>query len=142
MAADRKMSGVDDAQFKKASDAGRRLLARGPLALSARYAAKRIQVELNNGCTFAFPVEHAEDLAGAKVADLKIIKIEAAGLGLHWPRLDADLYVPSLIKGVLGSKLWMAHIGAMGGSATSSAKAASSRVNGAQGGRPRRQPVI
>jgi len=128
---------IDDAAFNKASEAGRRLLARGPLATAARYEAERVHVELNNGCAFEFPASHAQGLAGAAEADLQCIEISAAGLGLYWPRLDADLYVPSLVKGVLGTKNWMAQIGSSGGKAKSTAKSASSRANGKRGGRPK-----
>jgi Protein of unknown function (DUF2442) len=129
---------IDEASFAKAAEQGRRLLARGPLATAAHYEAGRIHVELNNGCAFEFPVEQAQGLAGAKVADLRTIQIQASGLGLHWPKLDADLYVPSLVKGVLGTKQWMAEIGAAGGRTTSAVKAAASRENGKRGGRPRK----
>lgn len=63
-----------------------------------RYESGRIHVELNNGSGFEFPVEQAQRLAGAKVADLRVIAIQAAGLGLRWPKLDAELDVPALIK--------------------------------------------
>jgi Protein of unknown function (DUF2442) len=133
---------IDQASFAKATEQGQRLLARGPLATAARYEAGRIHVELNNGCAFEFPVEQAEGLAGAKVSDLRTIQILAAGLGLHWPKLDADLYVPSLVKGVLGTKQWMAEIGGAGGRTTSAAKAQSSRANGKLGGRPKKQAAL
>ena len=129
---------IDAATFAKASEQGRRLLARGPLAIAARYDAGRIHVELNNGCAFEFPVEQAEGLAGARKSDLQQIEISASGLGLHWPRLDADLYVPSLVKGVLGTRKWMAEIGAAGGKSTTDAKVAAARENGRLGGRPQK----
>lgn len=136
------VSTITDSVFDKSTEAGRRLLSRGPLAVSAGYANKRIRVELDNGCAFEFPVDHAQGLQGAKVADLKIIEIEASGLGLHWPALDADLYVPALIKGVLGTKAWMAQIGAVGGAAKSSNKAISSARNGKLGGRPKKRGTL
>jgi Protein of unknown function (DUF2442) len=134
----RRFSMIDDAVFAKASEQGRRLLARGPLAIAARYEAGRIRVELNNGCAFEFPVKHAQGLAGAKVTDLRTIEIQASGLGLYWPKLDADLYVPSLVRGILGTKQWMAQIGASGGKATTRAKTTAARANGKLGGRPRK----
>jgi hypothetical protein len=137
----RPLSTVTEAAFTQASERGRRLLARGPLAVAAKYEAGRIRVELNNGCAFEFPVAHAQDLAGAKVTDLRTIQISAAGLGLHWPKLDADLYVPALVKGVLGTKQWMAQIGAAGGRSTTDAKVAAARANGKLGGRPLKTKV-
>ncbi len=136
-----RMSMIDAAAFAKASERGRRLLARGPSATSAKYTAGRIRVELNNGCAFEFPVAQAQGLAGAKAAELRTIEISASGLGLHWPKLDADLYVPALVKGVLGTKQWMTQIGAVGGSATTVAKGAAARANGKLGGRPRKPRV-
>jgi Protein of unknown function (DUF2442) len=136
-------SGINAADFKKGSEAGRRLLARGPLAVAAQYASQRIRVELDNGCFFEFPVAQAQGLQGAKAADLRVIDIIASGLGLHWPKLDADLYVPALVKGILGSKRWMADIGRLGGAAKSETKASAARANGAKGGRPRKLvPVL
>ena len=134
----RQVSEIDEANFAKATERGNRLLARGPLATAAKYVAGRIRVELSNGCAFEFPVEQAEELAGSKATDLRIIEVTAAGLGLHWPRLDADLYVPMLVKSVLGTKQWMSHIGTAGGRAATVAKAVAARANGKLGGRPRK----
>lgn len=110
--------------------------------LSARYDRRRRRVilELNTGVEMAFPADLAEGLAGASPDDLAQIEISPTGLGLHWPRLDADLYVPALIRGIFGSRNWMAaQVGAAGGRVRSAAKAAAARNNGRKGGRPRRK---
>jgi hypothetical protein len=110
-------------------------------AVSARYdrRAGRIVVNLNTGVQIAFPTRLAEGLAEASPDDLAEIEISPAGLGLHWPKLDADVYVPALLQGVFGSKRWMAaELGAAGGKARSRAKAAAARENGRKGGRPRK----
>jgi hypothetical protein len=44
------------------------------------------------------PVSLAQGLAGAKASDSADIEITPTGLGLHWPKLDADLYLPSLLQ--------------------------------------------
>src|SRR4051812_39810830 len=77
-------------------------------AVSARYDRRtsRIVVGLNTGVEIAFASRLAEGLAGASSDDLADIEISPTGLGLHWPRLDADLYVPALFPGVFGSKQW------------------------------------
>lgn len=113
----------------------------GGHAVSARYDARRafIVVALDTGVEIAFPTERTEGLAGAVPADLGDIEISPSGLGLHWPRLDADLYLPSLLQGVFGSRNWMAaQLGAAGGQSRSTAKAAAARKNGRKGGRPRK----
>lgn len=124
-------------QFKAATARGAATLARGPIALAARYDSRRglIVITLEGGCEFAFPAARAEGLANAPRS--KLAKISPNGLGLHWPLLDADLYVPSLIEGAFGSRRWMQQIGKLGGSSRSSVKAKTSRENGKRGGRPR-----
>jgi hypothetical protein len=112
-----------------------------PRAESAHYDAgrNRIIVRLTTGVELGFAPGNVEELERASVDDLKLIEVEAFGLGIHFPKLDADLHVPALLEGVLGSKRWMAErLGAAGGRTRSPAKAAASRANGKRGGRPRR----
>jgi hypothetical protein len=134
---------ISEHDFRQAQAKAQTTRAAG-YAVSARYDARRgrIVVALSTGVHIAFPVELAEGLAGAASADLAKIEISPAGTGLHWPRLDADLYIPALLQGVFGSKNWMARqLGAAGGAARSDAKKAAARANGAKGGRPRK-PVV
>ena len=79
-------------------------------AVAARYDRKhgRVVVSLHNGVELAVPVELVEGLADAAPDDLADIEVTPAGLGLHWPKLDADVYVPALMQGVFGSRRWMA----------------------------------
>lgn len=110
-------------------------------AAAARYDRRtaRVIVRLNTGLELAFPPELAEGLANASPDDLTDIEISPAGLGLHWPKLDADLYIPALLQGVFGSKNWMARqLGTTGGQSRSDAKSAAARRNGHKGGRPRK----
>ena len=112
-----------------------------PKAIHARYDRRvsRVIVGLDNGLELAFPPRLAQGLEHATPADLAIIEISPLGDGLHWPAIDADLYVPGLLQGVFGSKSWMARLlGAAGGRARSGAKAAAARENGRKGGRPRK----
>ncbi len=114
---------------------------RGPRAESAHYDAgrNRVIVRLTTGVELGFAPRDVEGLEHASVDDLKVIEVEAFGLGIHFPKLDANLYVPALLEGALGSKRWMAaQLGAAGGRTRSAAKAAASRKNGKRGGRPRR----
>jgi hypothetical protein len=127
-------------QFEAAKARGEARMRR-PRAESAHYDAgrNRIIVRLTTGVELGFAPRDVECLRHASADDLKVIEVEAFGLGIHFPKLDADLYVPALLQGVLGSKRWMAtQLGAGGGRARSAAKAAASRENGKRGGRPRR----
>ena len=110
-------------------------------AVSARYDRhrSRVIVRLHTGVELAFPARLAEGLADASPDNLAEIEITPAGLGLHWPRLDADLYVPALLQGVFGSKGWMARqLGAEGGRSRTPAKITAARANGRKGGRPQK----
>jgi len=126
-------------QIKAANKLGSAAIARGPVARAARYDARRalIVISLEGGCEFSFPTALAEGLTDAPRSKLRKIEISPNGLGLHWPQLDADLYVPALIEGAFGSRRWMQQIGELGGSARSAAKGKASRENGKRGGRPK-----
>jgi hypothetical protein len=126
-----------DAEIEAANERGRIARETEPRALSARYdrRAKRIVVELASGATFAFPPALAQRLRDASADELAEIEVSAGGYGLHWPRIDEDFSVPGLVNGVFGTAKWMA---AKAGRATSDAKAAAARANGAKGGRPRK----
>jgi hypothetical protein len=131
---------ISDLEFDMANMSGMKSQL-GPYATSARYDAEHdaIVVVLNNGSFLGFPVEKLQGLQGANASQLNNVVVEAKGLGLHWPDIDADLYVPALMDGILGSKKWMAaQLGSTGGKAKSGAKAASSRLNGLKGGRPKK----
>lgn len=115
-----------------------------PYAMAVRYDRRsaRIVATLNNGLELGIPVPLAQGLAGATAAELSNIEISPTGLGLHWPLLDADLYLPALIEGVFGTRQWMARImGKAGGRSTSAAKGKAARQNGKFGGRPRKAPA-
>ncbi len=99
----------------------------------------RVIVRLTTGVEIGFAPRDAQGLQHASREDLTTIELEPFGLGIHFPRFDADFYVPALLEGMLGSRSWMAaQLGAAGVRARSSAKATASRANGKGGGRPRK----
>lgn len=135
---------ITDADVKLAQARMQARLESGPRAVAARYDRRvsRVVVRLDSGLELAFPPHLAEGLDRARPDDLVDIEISPSGLGLHFPRLDADLYLPALLDGVLGSRKWMAgQMGKAGGSTRTPVKAAASRENGKLGGRPRKPAV-
>jgi len=135
------MAKPTEAEFEAAEARGRKMLETEPRAISARYDRKtgRVVVDLVNGCTFAFPAQFVQDLQGASHDDLANVVVDGLGFDLHWPALDADLYVPSLVAGIFGTREWMAkELARRAGQAKSPAKAAAARANGLKGGRPRK----
>jgi len=113
---------ISEPDFEAAGRRGAELREAGH-AVSAEYdtAQERLAVGLSTGVILLVPVHLLEPLAGAETEALAEIEIAPSGLDLHWPRLDADVYVPALMQGVFGSRRWMA-----------------ARENGRKGGRPRK----
>ena len=112
-----------------------------PHATAARYdkRLRMVMVALHTGLTVAFRPVDVQGLETATVADLSVIEISPSGFGLHFPAIDADIWLPGLLAGHFGSKNWMAaRLGKAGGKVRSPAKTAACRANGAKGGRPRK----
>jgi len=128
-------------EFQSANERGRKQLQKYSRATAARYDRKagRVVVNLASGVDISFSPRDAEGLEHATDAQLQPIEITPSGLGLYFPKLDADVYLPALLEGVLGSRKWMAaRLGAMGGKRTTLAKRRASRANGRLGGRPKK----
>ena len=135
------MASVTDAQLKTAEARGGKALETEPRASATHYdrASGRVEVDLVNGCSYAFPAQLVQDLHGASHDDLAGVEVDGLGFNLHWPALDVDLYVPALVSGIFGTRAWMTReLARAAGRATSPAKAAAARSNGAKGGRPRK----
>ena len=118
-----------------------------PAATAVRYDRRiaRIVISLASGLELAFSPHHAQGLQDAHPADLADAQISPSGLGIHFPKLDADIYIPALLEGFLGSKQWMAaQNGKVGGKSASGAKTAAARQNGKLGGRPKKvkEPAV
>jgi len=119
-------------------------LARTPTATAARYDRRsgRVVIDLSTGVSIMFRPQQAQGLEHATPEQLTTIVISPSGLGLHFPALDADIYLPGLLQGFLGSRRWMAaQLGRAGGRATSAAKTAAARANGKLGGRPKKARI-
>jgi hypothetical protein len=117
---------------------------KGPIATAAKYDRRigRIVIDLSSGLAVSFRPQDAQGLGSATPANLAKIEITPSGLGIRFPELDADIYLPALLEGFLGSRRWMAAAnGRIGGKASGDAKAAAAKANGKLGGRPRKVPL-
>jgi len=126
-----------EAANKRAAESQRKT----PTATVVRYDRRisRIVIALSSGIEIAFRPRDAQGLERAKPDDMSEIEISPSGLGIHFPRLDVDLYLPALLEGFLGSRNWMAaEMGKRGGKAKTDAKAEAARENGRLGGRPKK----
>lgn len=127
--------------FELANERAREMRKSVPRAVAAHYDRKtgRIVVELSSQVIVSFLPSDVQGLEKATPSQLNAIEISPSGLGVHFPAVDADLYVPGILEGFLGSKSWMAsRLGQIGGQSRSRAKKAASRTNGRLGGRPRK----
>ncbi len=130
-----------DKQLEAANERAEELRASEPRAVSAHYDRRlgKVVVRLSSKLEMAFSPADVEGLEKASPAQLEPIEISPSGFGLHFPKLDADIYIPALLEGFLGSKTWMAkRLGSAGGRRQSAAKASASKENGKLGGRPRK----
>lgn len=127
-------------QIEAARKAGESAERTEPAARQARYnpLSRELEVELRDGRRISVSVDLIEGLQGASDEALSGVEVTPAGTGLHWEALDADVSVPFLVKGVYGTRAWMARLGRRGGKVSSPAKAAAARENGRKGGRPRK----
>src|SRR5258708_35163658 len=104
--------------FKLANQRARDLQASIPRVVSAHYNRKsgHIVIHLSSKLILSFSPHDAQGLRNARPSQLDAIEISPSGFGIHFPKLDADIYIPGLLEGFLGSKKWMAaRLGPMGG---------------------------
>lgn len=105
--------------------------------LEGRQGERRLLIEMSDGSVHSILTSRIEGLANATDRAASVVEISEDGLGLRWPIIDLDLFVPALIQGVSGTKSWMSSLGRAGGRVTSEAKRRAARLNGLKGGRPR-----
>lgn len=136
---------ITDEEFAAANRRAAAKKAAFPSAVSVKYDRRvaRIVIKLDSGLEIAFSPKQAQGLENAHPADLADAEITPSGLGIHFPKLDADIYLPALLEGFLGSKRWIAsQAGKLGGASASAAKAEAARKNGKLGGRPKKSKEL
>lgn len=131
---------ITDRQMQAARTRAHELKSHVPQAVGAIYSPDTglVCIELSNGVVIGLPAAQTQGLEGASTKELSAIRISPSGYGIHFPKLDVDLYLPALMEGIFGTKAWMAERGRKGGQASSKAKKEAARANGKLGGRPRK----
>ncbi len=97
---------VSEQSFAVANRRGEKVQAAFPRAVAMLYDRRsaRLVISFSTGVDVSFPLKLVQGLEAAKPADLTDAQISPSGLGVHFPSLDADLYIPALLKGFLGSQ--------------------------------------
>ena len=94
---------ISEQSFAAANRRGKKAQAAVPRAVAVRYDRRiaRLVISFSSGVDVSFPPKLVQGLETAKPADLTGAQISPSGLGVHFPKLDADLYVPALLQGFL-----------------------------------------
>ncbi|MDQ2185628.1 DUF2442 domain-containing protein [Alcaligenaceae bacterium A4P071] len=111
-----------------------------PSVIDVRYNKRtaRLVFTMTTDVHIAVRLADIRGLENVDSADLVDPQISPSGLGVHFPKADVDIYIPSLLEACLGLQRWLAaQRGKAGGSARTPAKADAARANGKRGGRPR-----
>ncbi len=69
--------------------------------------SKTLKVELTNDVVFLVPTRVIQIFDSANLEEIKNVELLLDGLYLHWPCLDEDLKVQSLVEGIFGMAQWM-----------------------------------
>lgn len=96
---ERKEYELSEAMIAKAFAAGEKDLER-PRAKSVRYDAERTRlvIELVSGAILDIALPMTERLSKATAGERSAMELTPFGLGIHWPLVDEDLYVPRLVE--------------------------------------------
>ena len=96
---------ITDEEFATAKKAGAALRQQGHVT-AARYDEKAgsFVLNLHDGTELTVPAASLEGLQGASPQALSEVEVTPSGLGLHWPALDADVYVPALLENTFQSR--------------------------------------
>lgn len=95
----RRAGTITAAEFDAASARAKITRARFSAAREAWYddEKRRVVVELETGLQLSFSPKGIPGLEGASSEDLREMVVSPSGLGLHFPRIDADVYLPALL---------------------------------------------
>ncbi len=118
--------------FAAADRRGKEALKTEIQAREARYdhESNRLVIELKNGATFIVPCELIQGVSDADPRDIAAVELGPRGASLHWEKLDQDFTVGGLVRGIFGTRKWMAELERMRGRVKSKSKASASRANG------------
>lgn len=101
-----------DAEIEQAQARGQWSLENEYHARSVTYSSDTglIHIQTTEGEQFSISAAWLQCVANASDEQIGNMELSPAGVGIHWPELDADLLVDSLCRGMYGSPRWMANL--------------------------------
>jgi hypothetical protein len=137
-----------DAEIEAARQEGALRVAIGPNAKAFSYEreTRQFKLVLTTGAVLTFDRSALPELDDATDAQLAKVGIAPGGGGLELRELDVDISMEGLVFDLVMGPQWRKGLRILinreAGSATSEAKAAAARANGAKGGRPRKRAAV
>lgn len=94
---------LSDEDIRAAEERAAAKQAAFPKVISIRYDQRidRIVITLASGLELGIPPKLIKGLAYATPSDLDAVFLTPSGLGIHFPLLDEDLYLPTLVNQLL-----------------------------------------
>lgn len=95
---------ISDEAFALANQRAAQTRAQHPVAVSVRYDhdIACLVFELGSGIGITIPPHGLPGLEKASPAELGNAEISPSGLGIYFPKLDADVYLPAVFDDILG----------------------------------------
>jgi hypothetical protein len=96
---------ITEGVFETANRRGEEQKEKFPAAIAVRYdyPTAQVVISLASDEQIAFAPGDAQGLRDAQPDDLLDAEISPSGLGVHFPRIDADIYIPALLEAISGS---------------------------------------
>jgi hypothetical protein len=100
---------ISDEEFELANQRGKEATSRFSPAVDVRYdeATGNLLVTLKSGVSIVVLAAAIQGLEEANSEQLSHVEISPSGLGLHFPAIDVDVYLPGILEGSFGTKRWL-----------------------------------
>jgi hypothetical protein len=101
-----------DRMFEEADRRGKEAMKTELRARAASYDPKtnRLVIDLENGLTLIVPCDLMQGLRDADPEDIAAVELGLRKASLHWEKLDQDFTIDGLVRGIFGTKKWMAQL--------------------------------
>jgi hypothetical protein len=131
---------MTDEEYEAGLERGRQRLETATIATAVSYDAGQdmITIVLPNACLVIIPRQRISEFAGLSTAEMQEIRLSAIGDAIAVGSHDVHVDLGGMLEDVFPERLLGRRFAALGGKATSAAKARAARENGARGGRPRK----